>query len=78
LLRYHNVSSPPKPPRRRRTANMNPVLCVPQRARPLFEGLRGLCSILLGNTLFEETIPVSVTFIKSQFVLTNNPLPYII
>ena len=39
LVRPH----PLIPPRRRRTANMNPVLCVPQRARPLFESLRGLC-----------------------------------
>ena len=38
-----SLSPFPNPPRRRRTANMSPVLCVPQRARPLFEGLRGLC-----------------------------------
>ena len=38
-----SLSPPPNPPRRRRTANMSPVLCVPQRARPLFESLRGLC-----------------------------------
>jgi len=30
------------------------------------------CSLLLGNTLFEATIPLSVTFIMSQFgVLTK-------
>ena len=38
-----SLPPPHNPPCRRRTANMNPVLCVPQRARPLFEGLRGLC-----------------------------------
>ena len=38
-----SLSPPHNPPRRRRTANMSPVLCVPQCARPLFEGLWGLC-----------------------------------
>ena len=26
---YDTLTPPPNPPRRRRTANMNPVLCVP-------------------------------------------------
>ena len=39
-----SLTPPHNPPRRRRTANMNPALCVPQRARPLADRHGASCS----------------------------------
>jgi hypothetical protein len=35
------------------------------------------CSLLLGNTLFEATIPLSVTLIMSQFARLFDFLPHV-